>query len=53
MLEDENMPISNIAIELCYSKSNYFSKVFKKKVGLTPSEYREQYLKKKLCSLIK
>ena len=49
MLEDESIPISNIAIELCYSKSNYFSKVFKKKVGLTPSEYREQYLNKKLC----
>lgn len=46
MLEDENIPISNIAIELCYSKSNYFSKVFKKKVGLTPSEYREKYLNK-------
>lgn len=48
MLEDESIPISNISIELCYSKSNYFSKVFKKKVGLTPSEYREKYLKNKL-----
>ena len=46
MLEDENIPISNIAIELSYSKSNYFSKVFKKKVGITPSEYRESHLNK-------
>lgn len=44
MLEDESIPISNIAIDLSYSKSNYFSKVFKKKVGLTPSEYREKIL---------
>ncbi|SCI25541.1 MULTISPECIES: response regulator [unclassified Romboutsia] len=48
MLEDESIPISNIAIELSYSKSNYFSKVFKKKVGITPSEYRERYLNENL-----
>ena len=47
MLEDESIPISNIAIELCYSKSNYFSKVFKKKVGITPTQYRDEYLKNK------
>ena len=51
MLENENIPISNIAIELSYSKSNYFSKVFKKKVGITPTEYREDYLnqRKSMC----
>ncbi|MGL5328974.1 MAG: helix-turn-helix domain-containing protein, partial [Peptostreptococcaceae bacterium] len=48
MLEDESIPISNIAIELSYSKSNYFSKVFKKKVGSTPSEYREEFLNTKV-----
>lgn len=47
MLENENIPISNIAIELCYSKSNYFSKVFKKNVGVTPTKYREDYLRHK------
>ncbi|MPM89957.1 HTH-type transcriptional activator RhaR [bioreactor metagenome] len=44
MLVDEDIPIVNISIELSYTQPNYFSKVFKKKVGITPSEYREKYL---------
>lgn len=41
MIECTNMPISNIAFELGYSESNYFSKVFKKTVGVSPTHYRE------------
>lgn len=44
MLRYTTMPILNIAYELSYSETNYFSKAFKKKVGLTPTEYREEYL---------
>ncbi|MEA4988810.1 MAG: helix-turn-helix domain-containing protein [Anaerovorax sp.] len=44
MLRYTDMPIINIAYELSYNETNYFSKVFKKNVGLTPSEYREKYL---------
>jgi len=42
MLLDTDIPVSNIAYELSFRETNYFSKAFKKKVGLTPSEYREQ-----------
>jgi len=41
MLTDTDMPVINIAYELSYSETNYFGKAFKKKVGLTPTEYRE------------
>lgn len=41
MLENTNMPVINIAYELSYNETNYFSKAFKKKVGVTPTEYRE------------
>lgn len=43
MLTDTDMPVINIAYELSYSETNYFGKAFKKKVGLTPTEYRERH----------
>ncbi|WP_206460702.1 helix-turn-helix domain-containing protein [Anaerovorax sp. IOR16] len=45
MLRYTEMPIINIAYELSYNETNYFSKAFKKNVGFTPSEYRDKYLK--------
>lgn len=47
MLENTDMPVINIAYELSYNETNYFSKAFKKKVGMTPTEYREQCLARK------
>ena len=44
MLQDPEIPIVNIAIDLSYNHPNYFSKVFKRKVGLTPSEYRDKII---------
>ena len=44
MLEHTDRPVINIAYDLSYSETNYFSKTFKKKVGVTPTEYREQHL---------
>ena len=41
MLVETDMPVINIAYELSYNEPNYFSKAFKKKVGVTPTEYRE------------
>lgn len=41
MLLNTDMPVINIAYDLSYSETNYFSKAFKKKVGITPTEYRE------------
>lgn len=46
MLLNTDRPVVNIAYDLSYSETNYFSKTFKKKVGVTPTEYREQHLQK-------
>lgn len=47
MLANTDIPVLNIALDLAYNEANYFSKAFKKKTGLTPSEYREKYRIKK------
>nr|WP_321459188.1 response regulator [uncultured Cohaesibacter sp.] len=43
LLESSDLPIMNIALDLSFSDINYFAKVFKKEVGLTPSEFRRQH----------
>lgn len=43
MLVNTDIPVLNIALDLAYNEANYFSKAFKKKTGLTPSEYREKF----------
>ncbi len=40
MLDDSNTSISMIAELLEFSNSSYFCKMFKKRTGLTPNEYR-------------
>ncbi|MDD2413784.1 MAG: response regulator [Eubacteriaceae bacterium] len=40
MLINTDVPIINIALDLSYHEPNYFSKVFKKNTGLTPTEFR-------------
>lgn len=47
MLTNTDIPVLNIALDLAYNEANYFSKAFKKKTGLTPSEYREKYKSRK------
>lgn len=42
LLENTDTPIINIAYELSYNQPNYFSSVFKKTVGITPTEYRSR-----------
>lgn len=39
-----NQNINEIADEIGYNNTNYFSKMFKKLNGITPKEFREQYL---------
>lgn len=41
MLLDTDMPVINISYELSYGETNYFSKAFKRKVEMTPTEFRE------------
>ena len=42
-LRHTNLSISEISVELGFSSLNYFSRVFKKRVGMTPSEYVQRH----------
>ncbi len=42
LLVNTRKNINEIAFEVGFSEDNYFSKVFRKSVGLSPTEYREQ-----------
>jgi AraC-like DNA-binding protein len=41
LLQEENYSISEIAYQVGFTSQGYFSTVFKSKVEVTPSEYRE------------
>lgn len=41
-LKNTELSITEISTLLCFSESKYFSKVFKKQVGMTPAEYRKK-----------
>ena len=43
LLKTSNLKSSQIATEIGYNDSHYFSYIFKKNVGMTPSDYRSQY----------
>lgn len=43
-LKDNRLKLFEVARNVGYSEANYYAKVFKKLVGLTPSEYREKFL---------
>ena len=43
-LSDPRYKIADISSKVGYSDGNYYSKTFKKIVGLSPSEYREKML---------
>ena len=45
LLEKSMMSIKEICFEVGYSDPNYFSRLFKKVVGITPTEYRERMRK--------
>lgn len=40
-LEDQELKISEIAEKIGFRDAKYFAKIFKKNVGVTPSEYRD------------
>lgn len=42
LLNDETLKLYQIAKACGYSNQNYFSKAFKKNVGINPSKYRRQ-----------
>jgi two-component system response regulator YesN len=41
MIKDGSLSIKEICFEVGYNDPNYFSRVFKKTTGLSPSDYRE------------
>lgn len=44
LLEKGDLTISEIAYEVGYSEPKYFSNVFRKSEGMSPSEYRKQFI---------
>lgn len=48
LLMDSRYKITDISSKVGYNDGNYFGKTFKKQVGLSPSEFREQYFEGKL-----
>ena len=47
MLEENSYSVSEISEKLAFANPSYFSKIFKQKLKMSPSEYRK---KKKLCT---
>ena len=42
LLRSTTAPVHNIALNVGYPEANYFSRLFKKHIGLTPQQYRAQ-----------
>lgn len=40
LLKESSLPVSNIALLCGFNDSNYFSRIFKKQMGITPTHYR-------------
>ena len=45
LLERSSVPVQSIAKTVGYSETSYFYRVFKKRYGCTPAEYRDRILK--------
>ncbi len=44
ILMERNIRVAEVAYKLGFEYPHYFSRLFKKKVGMTPTEYRNQHL---------
>lgn len=44
LLKNSNLPVGEISWNCGYPDQNYFSRIFKKYIGLTPTEYRQNAL---------
>jgi two-component system response regulator YesN len=45
LMKQDNLTVSYIASKLGYSNYSYFTKVFKKYTGKTPTEYKKELAK--------
>jgi transcriptional regulator GlxA family with amidase domain len=43
MLETEDTPVEAIALEVGYQDSSFFGRLFRRRVGLTPMQYRRRF----------
>jgi transcriptional regulator GlxA family with amidase domain len=43
LLETTEMPIEDVAKEVGYEDGSFFSRLFRRKVGLTPAQYRKRF----------
>jgi AraC-like DNA-binding protein len=43
LTEEDSMKIAYIAYQCGYRDVSYFSRIFKKKTGLSPASYRQQF----------
>lgn len=46
LLRSGNIPVSSIALNVGYADTNYFSRLFHRAKGMTPTKYRSQYADK-------
>lgn len=46
MLADESIPLGDVAMKAGFDYYSYFSTIFKKAVGISPSDYRRQLLER-------
>jgi two-component system response regulator YesN len=47
LLESDELSVKEICYNIGYSDPNYFSRIFKKIVGSTPTEYKDEFLNRK------
>ena len=43
MLEAGDLPIEAVANEVGYEDASFFGRLFRRKVGLTPAQYRKRF----------
>ena len=43
LLENEELSVGEIAMRVGFNDINYFSRIFKREVGMTPTEYRRGF----------
>jgi AraC-like DNA-binding protein len=41
MLKDKNLSVTDVAFQTGFSEAAYFSRIFSKETGMTPSEYKK------------
>ena len=43
MLESGELPVESVALEVGYSDTSFFTRLFRRKVGLGPAQYRQRF----------